>query len=118
MKREVSILLKDFGIAPHLHGYKFLGEAIELIQADDSLIHQITKVLYPTIAKTFNTKASAVERDIRHSISHGFRRIDKKLLREAFGNTLGSTTPTNSHFIATLVEVLEERMSKIGDAKI
>ena len=101
----------------HLHGYKFLGEAIELIQADDSLIHQVTKVLYPTIAKNFNTKASAVERDIRHSISHGFNSKFDELVYKCPRRDKGPTIPSKpSRSIEDIIKIASANGISYGKA--
>lgn len=108
MKRETSKLLKRFGVPPHLLGYKYIGDAIELIQEDGKYLYAITKALYPKIAKMNDTTYIRVERAIRHSIEYAFNSINKELIKEAFGNTYLGVRPTNGHFIATLAEIAEQ----------
>ena len=41
---------------------------------DPEMLNSITKILYPTIAKTFQTTSSRVERAIRHAIEVAWNR--------------------------------------------
>lgn len=52
----------------HIKGYQYLREAILIAVRDMDVINAVTKVLYPEVAKRFNTTASRVERAIRHAI--------------------------------------------------
>lgn len=64
----------------------------------------ITKILYPTIAKHFQTTPSRVERAIRHAIEVAWSRGRMETLEELFGYTVntGKGKPTNSEFIALI----------------
>ena len=66
----------------------------------------ITKVLYPQVAKTFQTTPSRVERAIRHAIEVAWDRGDLDTLQRFFGYTVSNTKgkPTNSEFIALLAD--------------
>ncbi|MFB8735129.1 sporulation initiation factor Spo0A C-terminal domain-containing protein [Bacillus sp. SL00103] len=59
---------------PYIKGYLYLREAISMVYNDIELLGSITKVLYPDIAKKFNTTASRVERAIRHAIEVAWSR--------------------------------------------
>lgn len=108
--KEINLLLKKYGVAPHFLGYKYLGEAIKLVQLDDTVLHKITKILYPTIAKNYNTTAIRVERAIRFAKEQAYSKLNDEVIKELFGNTLkAGEIPTNTHFIATMVEILEEK---------
>ena len=52
----------------HIKGYMYLREAITMVVNDMELLSAVTKELYPSIAKKYNTTASRVERAIRHAI--------------------------------------------------
>ena len=69
----------------------------------------ITKVLYPQVAKTFNTTPSRVERAIRHAIEVAWDRGDLDTLQRFFGYTVSNTKgkPTNSEFIALIADKLQ-----------
>ena len=68
----------------------------------------ITKVLYPQVAKTFQTTPSRVERAIRHAIEVAWDRGDLDTLQRFFGYTVSNTKgkPTNSEFIALIADKL------------
>ena len=71
---------------------------------DPGMNSSITKILYPTIAKHFQTTPSRVERAIRHAIEVAWSRGRMETLEELFGYTVntGKGKPTNSEFIALI----------------
>ena len=75
---------------------------------DDEMINCITKLLYPTVAKQYQTTSSRVERAIRHAIEIAWDRGDVDVLNGLFGYTVHTTRgkPTNSEFIALLADKL------------
>ena len=70
------------------------------------MLNCITKVLYPTIAKKFQTTSSRVERAIRHAIEVAWNRGKVEIIDELFGYTInnGKGKPTNSEFIALIAD--------------
>ena len=93
-------------IAPHIKGYQYLRESITLAVNDPDIINSITKILYPTIAKKFETTPSRVERAIRHAIEVAWNRGNPDVLNNLFGYTIsnGKGKPTNSEFIALIAD--------------
>ena len=73
---------------------------------EPAMISSITKVLYPTIAKRFQTTPSRVERAIRHAIEVAWSRGRMETLDTLFGYTIntGKGKPTNSEFIALIAD--------------
>ena len=73
---------------------------------DPAMISSITKILYPTIAKRFQTTPSRVERAIRHAIEVAWSRGKMDTIDEMFGYTIhnGKGKPTNSEFIALITD--------------
>lgn len=73
---------------------------------DPGMISSITKILYPTIAKRFQTTPSRVERAIRHAIEVAWSRGRMETLDALFGYTIdtGKGKPTNSEFIALIAD--------------
>lgn len=69
----------------------------------------VTKLLYPDIAKHYNTTSSRVERSIRHAIDLAWQRGDLDILQHYFGYTISSSKgkPTNSEFIALIADRLQ-----------
>lgn len=108
MQIVVTDIIHQIGIPAHIKGYHYLREAI-LISFDDSeMLESVTKLLYPTVAKRFNTTASRVERAIRHAIETAWDRGDLDTIQNLFGYTVsvGKGKPTNSEFIALITDNL------------
>ena len=78
----------------------------------------MTKILYPEVAKRFNSTASRVERAIRHAIEVAWNRGDIDVLSSYFGYTVNAQKgkPTNSEFIAMLADKIRLRYD-IEEAK-
>ena len=96
----VTNIIHEIGVPAHIKGYQYLREAIIIAVNDMDVINAITKVLYPQVAKTFQTTPSRVERAIRHAIEVAWDRGDLDTLQRFFGYTVSNTKgrPTNSDF--------------------
>ena len=104
----VTSIIHEIGVPAHIKGYQYLREAIIIAVNDMDVINAITKVLYPQVAKTFQTTPSRVERAIRHAIEVAWDRGDLDTLQRFFGYTVSNTKgkPTNSEFIALIADKL------------
>ena len=113
LKNMVTDVIHEIGVPAHIKGYQYLREAIMIAVDDMDVINAVTKVLYPEVAKRFNTTASRVERAIRHAIEVAWDRGDLETLQKYFGYTVSNTKgkPTNSEFIAMIADrlVLERK---------
>lgn len=111
----VSQIMHQIGVPAHIRGYQYLREAIILSVNNDEMISSVTKILYPTVAKTFKTTASRVERAIRHAIEVAWDRGDVDVLGSYFGYTIQNERgkPTNSEFIAMISDNLKLRMKTV-----
>lgn len=103
---KITKVLHELGMPANLLGYSYLCFAVDAILADSTILRGVTKVLYPEIAREYNTSVSGVERAIRHAIEVAFDRGDRKAFRKRFGNTVNPDTgkPTNSEFISKIAE--------------
>ena len=112
----VTEIIHEIGVPAHIKGYLYLREAIMLAVNDMDIINAVTKVLYPTIAKTYNTTASRVERAIRHAIEVAWDRGDLDTLQGFFGYTISNVKgkPTNSEFIAMIADRLQLQLKNSG----
>ena len=106
LKARVTHMLHDAGMPANISGYQYLREAIMMSVEDPAMISSITKILYPTIAKRFQTTPSRVERAIRHAIEVAWSRGRMETLDAMFGYTIdtGKGKPTNSEFIALIAD--------------
>ncbi|MEJ8545488.1 sporulation transcription factor Spo0A [Brevibacillus borstelensis] len=105
---SITSIIHEIGVPAHIKGYLYLREAITMVYNDVELLGSITKVLYPDIAKKFNTTASRVERAIRHAIEVAWSRGNLDSISSLFGYTISNTKakPTNSEFIAMVADKL------------
>lgn len=101
---ELSGILQEAGILPHIKGYSYLREAIMEVINDVDLLSAVTKELYPNIANKFNTTSSRVERAIRHSIEISWNRGQLENINhiQGFNVNFEKGKPTNSEFIALI----------------
>ncbi|KYD20477.1 sporulation transcription factor Spo0A [Caldibacillus debilis] len=104
----ITSIIHEIGVPAHIKGYIYLREAIAMVYKDIELLGSITKVLYPDIAKKYNTTASRVERAIRHAIEVAWSRGNIESISSLFGYTVSMTKakPTNSEFIAMVADKL------------
>lgn len=73
MKKEIVNYLLKCGIRPNLKGFGYIHRAIEMTIDNGNVLPQITREIYPAIAREFNDTASRVERAIRHSIQSSYK---------------------------------------------
>ena len=108
LESEITELLHEIGIPAHIKGYMYLRTAILETYLNVDFLGQITKVLYPDIAKKYTTTASRVERAIRHAIEVAWNRGNIDAIDDIFGYTISASKakPTNSEFIAMLSDKL------------
>ena len=74
LETDVTQMLHEIGIPAHIKGYQYLRDAIIMSVRDPEMLSSVTKILYPTIAKTHKTTPSRVERAIRHAIEVAWAR--------------------------------------------
>ena len=119
LEKDVTEMIHEIGVPAHIKGYQYLREAIMMSVEDVEMLNSITKVLYPTIAKRFQTTPSRVERAIRHAIEVAWDRGDIDVLNGIFGYSINGNRgkPTNSEFIAMLADQLRLK-NKQTNAKI
>lgn len=106
LEKDVTDMIHEIGVPAHIKGYQYLREAIMMSVEDGEMLNSITKILYPTIAKKYQTTSSRVERAIRHAIEVAWSRGNMDTLDSFFGYTIsvGKGKPTNSEFIALIAD--------------
>ena len=112
VETAVTEIIHQIGVPAHIKGYHYLREAILLSIGNTEYLHAVTKLLYPSVAKRFNTTPSRVERAIRHSIEVAWDRGDVDVLNSYFGYTIQNSRgkPTNSEFIAMITDKMRLQM--------
>lgn len=105
---KVTDILHEIGVPAHIKGYNYLRDSIIMSIENPEIINAVTKQLYPSVAKKYETTSSRVERAIRHAIEVAWDRGDVDVLNSYFGYTIhnGRGKPTNSEFIAMISDKL------------
>ncbi len=108
METQVTRIIHQIGVPAHIKGYQYLRTAILMTIQNNDIINSVTKVLYPSVAKKYQTTTSRVERAIRHAIEVAWDRGDIETLNAYFGYTVQNSRgkPTNSEFIAMIADNL------------
>ena len=108
IETEITNIIHEIGVPAHIKGYLYLREAIKMVIDNVELLGAVTKELYPSIAKKFNTTPSRVERAIRHAIEVAWSRGQVDTINKLFGYTIHNEKgkPTNSEFIAMVADKL------------
>lgn len=115
IETEITNIIHEIGVPVHIKGYLYLREAIKMVIDNVELLGAVTKELYPSIAKKFNTTPSRVERAIRHAIEVAWSRGKVDTINQLFGYTVHNTKgkPTNSEFIAMIADKLRLEHSMV-----
>lgn len=103
-KRVHDILIK-IGMPRHLRGFYYLVTGTTMVIENINLLSEITRELYPRIARAHGTTASRVEQSIRHIIKNTWENGDQDELNGVFGYRI-KHRPCNSEFISTIVDKL------------
>ena len=119
IEKKITKVLHEVGIPAHIKGYEYLRTAINSSYENPEYFSQITKILYPEIAKKYKTTGSRVERAIRHAIEVAWNRGNIDAIDEIFGYTISASKakPTNSEFIAMISDYIKMNNNMI-DAKL
>lgn len=108
LETKVTNVIHDVGVPAHIKGYQYLRDGIIMAVNNADVINQVTKQLYPDLAKKYKTTPSRVERAIRHAIEVAWNRGQIESMQSIFGYTVNSNRgkPTNSEFIAMIADKL------------
>jgi len=115
MEVVITEIIHQLGVPAHIKGYHYLRSAILYSIEDKALLESVTKMLYPTVANTYDTTSSRVERAIRHAIEIAWDRGNIDTLNSFFGYTVNTCKgkPTNSEFIALITDKLRLRYKAV-----
>ena len=101
LEHIISRKLIGLGIPTRLKGYKYILAAIEQVLEDETSLEGVTKILYPDVAKKYNSTPQRVEKAIRHAIEVAWTDNVVELRRE-FEDGRENRRPTNSEFISRI----------------
>ena len=103
---EIGELLEQLGLARKEKGFERLSYAIAVTAQEFERAGSVTKLLYPDLAKHFQTTPKKIERSLRHLIEKSWEKGEKTRFEELFGYHRDNSEirPTNSEYIAILAD--------------
>ena len=107
-------LLYSFGILSHLHGYKYIREAMFYVVNDPKNYKPLRRILYPLIAEQFGTTPQKVETAIRNAIENVWKKnidSDSNAIKDNNIFKMFNKKPTNSQFIFTLANHIRSMLN-------
>lgn len=104
--RVLDKLLNAMSVSRKYIGRDYVISAVKLALEDKSVLHQMTKNLYPQLAKIHSTSPMSVERNIRTVSEVMWRSGDRQIFEQIAGHKL-SYRPTNSELIDYLAYYVE-----------
>ena len=112
LEAAITNVIHEIGVPAHIKGYLYLRDSITMVIDNVELLSAVTKELYPSIARKYNTTSSRVERAIRHAIEVAWGRGRVDVINNLFGYTIHNQKgkPTNSEFIALVADKLRLEM--------
>lgn len=114
VERLASLIMLDMGVPAHLKGFRYVRTAVIMAEEDMKVVGSVTKLLYPEIAKQYNTTNGKVERAIRNAIEISWERGNRATFEELFGYCAesGQGRPTNSEYIAAIADAVHIQIRK------
>jgi two-component system response regulator (stage 0 sporulation protein A) len=109
IEAEISLLMRETGVPPHIKGYRYIKEAIMLLIKRKNTVNSMTRLIYPKVAEKFNTTPQRVERSIRNAIKCGWTNNNERFLYGIYGEKANHCTrkPSNSEFLYLLVDKIK-----------
>lgn len=119
VEKLISMMMLDMGVPAHLKGYRYVRTAVYMAEEDMRVVGSVTKLLYPEIAKRYNTTDGKVERAIRNAIEISWERGNPETFKKLFGYCAGSgqCRPTNSEYIAAMADVVRLQICEDTDQR-
>ena len=105
MKKKIFELLNGFGVPFAVKGREYIESAIGILTSEGKI--QITKELYPRIAKEHGTTAQKAERAIRHALSASNK--------DKIKNLFGKEKISNREFLCGMAKYIEIYVEETQD---
>lgn len=102
--KKIWGLLNAYGISGRLKGYDYIVKAVEIALEEENISNAMTKQLYYTLSKEFDTSYGSIERNIRYAIQKGFDKASSNLPEEL--NSLKERRHKNFEFIAAIASYI------------
>lgn len=98
-QNEIQKIIRQFRVTSKYKGYILIVNATVLYSEKDYI--QITKDIYPVLAKKYHMSATSVERNIRTVVETCWRN-DRRAVQAIFGYNINKC-PSNSEFLDAIV---------------
>lgn len=110
----VTNMLMSFKIQSDIMGFEYLRTAIILCYENDELKNNISKKVYPLVAKKHNSSPETVERGIRTAIENSYHCGGLLEINELCGFIVYTNgfKWTNGELISTLAELVRLKESR------
>lgn len=105
-KKQITEALCKLGMKPHLKGFEYIRQALELCCEDRKRVENMIE-LYDTLAEINGTSWRRIERNIRQAIQDVWNSIlPSDVVYEYFFNTISADKgiPTNKQFLARMTD--------------
>ena len=102
--KKILELLNAYGISGRLKGYGYIVKAVEIALEEENISNAMTKQLYYTLSKEFDTSYGSIERNIRYAIQKGLDKASSNLPEEL--NSLKERRHKNFEFIAAIASYI------------
>ncbi|MDI3280137.1 MAG: sporulation transcription factor Spo0A [Bacillota bacterium] len=110
----VTEIIHMMGIPAHFKGYNYIRDAVLMVLEEENMLGgNLTKVLYPRIAAKYHTTNGGVEAAIRNAILTAWQHGNRPFIDSIIGKTALSTKgkfPSNSLLIAKIADQLRVRL--------
>lgn len=115
MHKRVIEALVEIGVPANQKGFKYICDAMEVIQKEEWILSCKLTAIYESVARMNNTGYACVERCIRHSFKTAYQNIENiNEFNKWFGE---NSVTTNGNLIATLYWKLKGEVENGNDDK-
>ncbi len=111
MEKVIKDILRSLSINCKYRGYQITVAACELLMEDESLLFNVSRDLYPKIAKRCGCSATAIERNIRTVVFRAWENNLVKLIEIAGYNL--QEPPTVTEFLGLLITYMQREELKV-----
>lgn len=82
---EIHLLLRRIGLRGTLCGFAYMATAVSLVLSDETHLNNLTKRLYPEIAKIWGTNSACVSKSLCRMVNIIWLPKNKRKLEEIIG---------------------------------
>ncbi|MCI8306697.1 MAG: hypothetical protein HFH14_01485 [Lachnospiraceae bacterium] len=117
-EKQTADILRRLGVNGLYKGCDFITSGMSFIHENTASYTPVTKILYPEIARQYNTSTSCVEKNIRMVIETIWKyENNREIIDKIFDTRHSSRRPSNLQFLMSLYRHIEsgEFMRQVYD---